>query len=305
MTTGPDESRLVLRALRQRLESLRRAGVDRVPSPPAIAPVRRSTAPRVEAIETKVGPEGLAERTSPAPPPPPPRPPRSEAAPVPPPPTALPVLVPSLFDTETPIAAPPLSREERIARLADLEAEVAVCQKCPHLAAARTRTVFGVGSPTARLMFVGEAPGADEDRLGEPFVGRAGKLLDDMITKGMGLTRAEVYIANVLKSRPPENRTPGPEEIAQCFPYLERQIEIIRPEFLCLLGRTAAGAVLDTSLPLGRLRGKWHRYRGIPTVVTYHPAYLLRYPEEKKKAWEDLQMLMKAMGLTPPARRGG
>jgi DNA polymerase len=152
-------------------------------------------------------------------------------------------------------------------------------------------------------MFVGEAPGADEDRTGVPFVGRAGQLLTDMITKGMGLAREEVYIANILKSRPPENRTPEPAEIANCLPYLERQIEIIRPEFLCLLGKVSASTLLDTALPLARLRGKWHRFRGIPTVVTYHPAYLLRNPVDKKKAWDDLQILMKAMGLTPPDRR--
>jgi DNA polymerase len=127
-------------------------------------------------------------------------------------------------------------------------------------------------------------------------------LLTDMITKGMGLGREEVYIANVLKSRPPENRTPEPHEIANCLPYLERQIAIIRPEFLCLLGKTAASALLDTALSVGRLRGRWHRYRGIPAIVTYHPSYLLRQPSAKKEAWDDLQMLMKAMGLKPPGR---
>ena len=138
------------------------------------------------------------------------------------------------------------SRRSGPRELAALAAEVAVCKRCPHLAATRTQTVFGTGSPTARLMFVGEAPGADEDRTGEPFVGRAGQLLTDMITKGMGLTRAEVYIANVLKSRPPENRNPLPDEIANCLPYLERQIAIIRPEYLCLLGATAAQTLLET-----------------------------------------------------------
>jgi DNA polymerase len=123
-----------------------------------------------------------------------------------------------------------------------------------------------------------------------------------MITKGMGLSRDEVYIANVLKSRPPENRDPLPDEVANCLPYLERQIAIIRPEFLCLLGRIAASALLDTSQSLGRLRKRWHDYRGIRTIVTYHPSYLLRNPAGKKDAWEDLQMLMKAMGLTPPGR---
>jgi DNA polymerase len=169
----------------------------------------------------------------------------------------------------------------------------------------RTQTVFGTGTPTARLMFVGEAPGADEDRTGQPFVGRAGQLLTDMITKGMGLTRDQVYIANVLKSRPPENRTPLPDEVAHCLPYLERQIAIIRPEFLCLLGATAAQALLETALSVGRLRGRWHRYRGIATLVTYHPSYLLRNPPAKKDAWEDLQILMQAMGLKAPERKKG
>jgi DNA polymerase len=191
---------------------------------------------------------------------------------------------------------------ERPGQLAALAAEVAACQRCPHLAASRTQTVFGTGSPTARLMFIGEAPGADEDRTGEPFVGRAGMLLTDMITKGMGLQRSDVYIANILKSRPPENRDPRPDEIGHCLPYLERQIAIVRPEFLCLLGRIAAQALLETALSMGRLRGKWHRCRGVLTLVTYHPAYLLRNPAAKKDAWDDLRMLMKQMGLNPPNR---
>jgi len=191
---------------------------------------------------------------------------------------------------------------ERPARLAALAAEVAQCQRCPHLAAERIQTVFGTGSPTARLMFIGEAPGADEDRAGEPFVGRAGQLLNDMITKGMGLQRSEVYIANILKSHPPLNRDPERDEIAHCLPYLEQQIAIVQPEFLCLLGRIAAQTLLETALSMSRLRGKWHRCRGILTLVTYHPSYLLRTPAAKKDAWVDLQMLMKQMGLTPPNR---
>jgi DNA polymerase len=201
--------------------------------------------------------------------------------------------------------APPVPAEERPAVLATAAAEVAVCTRCPHLASTRTQTVFGCGSPTARLMFIGEAPGADEDRLGQPFVGRAGQLLTDMITKGMGLRREEVYIANALKCRPPENRTPTPEEVAHCASYLEHQIAVIRPEFLCLLGRTAAGALLDITpaTTMGQLRRRWHGYRGIQTLVTYHPSYLLRTPAAKKDAWEDLQMLMKAMGLQVPRRK--
>ena len=191
--------------------------------------------------------------------------------------------------------------------LAAAAAEVARCVRCPHLASTRTQTVFGCGTPTARLMFIGEAPGADEDRIGQPFVGRAGQLLTDMITKGMGLSREEVYIANILKCRPPENRTPTLEEAANCSSYLEHQIAVIRPEFLCLLGKTAAIGVLGLSptASLGPLRRKWHRYRGIRTLVTYHPSYLLRNPPAKKDAWEDLQLLMKEMGLSVPGRKRG
>jgi DNA polymerase len=204
--------------------------------------------------------------------------------------------VPSLFGSAE-FEGAPVPACDRPAMLGALAAEVAVCRKCPYLADTRTQTVFGVGPPDSRLMFVGEAPGADEDRLGEPFVGRAGQLLNDMITKGMGLSRDEVYIANILKCRPPENRTPTVEEASNCIGYLERQIAIIRPEFLCLLGRVALQELLNTTLSMSKLRGKWHQYRGIPTIVTYHPAYLLRKPEFKREAWEDLQMLMKAMGL--------
>jgi DNA polymerase len=197
----------------------------------------------------------------------------------------------------------PMPAADRPAALLVLADEVAACWKCAHLAASRTQTVFGDGNPTAKLMFVGEAPGADEDRLGVPFVGRAGQLLTDMITKGMGLRREEVYIANVLKCRPPGNREPSLEESANCRSFLERQIEIVRPEFLCLLGRSAAFALLGSSLSMARLRRRWYRYRGIPTMATYHPSYLLRTPSAKKDAWQDLQMLMHAMGLKIPERR--
>jgi DNA polymerase len=153
-------------------------------------------------------------------------------------------------------------------------------------------------------MFIGEAPGGDEDRLGVPFVGKAGQLLTDMITKGMGLRREDVYIANILKCRPPENRDPTPTESSNCVGYLDRQIEIVRPEFICLLGRVASGTLLNTALSMGRLRGRWHRVHGIPTIATYHPSYLLRTPSAKKDAWEDLQMLMRAMGLVIPRKKG-
>ncbi len=207
----------------------------------------------------------------------------------------------SLFE-DTLTAKPKVPVGKRLAVLEALRDVVSTCPRCPQLVATRTQTVFGEGSPSARLMFIGEAPGADEDRTGRPFVGRAGRLLDDMITKGMGLRREDVYIANVIKCRPPENRVPLPDEIANCREYLDKQIELIRPEFLCLLGKTAASALLGTPLPMGKLRGKWFSYQGIKAIVTYHPSYLLRQPSGKKDAWEDLKLLMREMGLPLPKK---
>ena len=170
-----------------------------------------------------------------------------------------------------------------------LERTVAGCQKCG-LAATRTQTVFGVGDRAAQWMIVGEAPGAEEDRQGEPFVGRAGQLLNSML-KAIGLSRGEVYIANVLKCRPPHNRDPAPGEVACCLPYLHRQVALIRPRLILCVGRIAAQNLLGTDLPLARLRGRVHCLEpfGVPVVVTYHPAYLLRSPGEKRKAWVDLK----------------
>ncbi len=303
MTDEAHDSRVqLIREVRQRLESLRRAGLDRIPvAASLIGSALPPASPR--AVKPPVPTTEPPPRASPPTAPERPRPAVIEVPSVPSVPSH-PRPVSSLFG-EPEIETPPVPVVERPARLLSLAQEVAGCERCPHLAAARTQTVFGEGSATARLMFIGEAPGADEDRTGRPFIGRAGALLTDMITKGMGLERADVYIANILKSRPPENRDPLPEEIAHCLPFLERQIAIIRPEFLCLLGKVAASTLLETALPMGRLRGKWHRYRGIPAVVTYHPSYLLRNPAAKKDAWGDLQMLMQAMGLKPPARGKG
>ncbi|OGI37940.1 MAG: uracil-DNA glycosylase [Candidatus Muproteobacteria bacterium RBG_16_62_13] len=167
-----------------------------------------------------------------------------------------------------------------------LESAVKGCQKCA-LHATRKQTVFGVGNTRAQWMFVGEAPGADEDAQGEPFVGRAGQLLNSMLF-ALGLKREEVYIANVLKCRPPGNRDPQPGEVEQCEPYLIRQIELIQPKLIVALGRHAAHSLLKTGLPLARLRGQTLSYQGIPLVVTYHPAYLLRTLTDKRKAWDDL-----------------
>lgn len=168
-----------------------------------------------------------------------------------------------------------------------LEEAVRSCTKCA-LHSTRTQTVFGVGNRRAQWMFVGEAPGADEDRQGEPFVGAAGKLLNAMLT-ALGLKREEVFIANVLKCRPPNNRDPQANEVEQCEPYLIRQIELIQPKLIVALGRHAAHSLLKTDLALARLRGQPLSYQNIPLVVTYHPAYLLRTPSDKRKAWEDLR----------------
>jgi DNA polymerase len=168
------------------------------------------------------------------------------------------------------------------------------CTRC-ELSKTRKQGVFGVGDPNADWLIVGEAPGADEDRLGEPFVGQAGKLLDAMLA-AIGLQRGRnVYIANVLKSRPPGNRDPKPEEVAACLPYLERQIELIRPKLIVALGRFAAQSLLLTDTPISRLRGKLHEYRGVPLIVTYHPAYLLRNQADKARAWEDLLLAQATM----------
>jgi DNA polymerase len=164
------------------------------------------------------------------------------------------------------------------------------CLNCP-LGQTRNKFVYGVGSTGADLMFIGEAPGADEDRLGEPFVGRAGKLLDK-IFEAMKLSRQEVYIANILKCRPPGNRDPQPDEMQKCFPYLNEQIKLIQPKLICALGRIAAQALLKTTTPLGKLRKQWHDYEGIPMLITYHPAALLRFQAYKKDTWEDMQMLL-------------
>ncbi len=176
-----------------------------------------------------------------------------------------------------------------------LRQEVLTCTRCA-LHRSRTQGVLGVGSRQARWMVIGEAPGAEEDRRGEPFVGRAGQLLDAML-RSIGLSRgANVYIANILKSRPPGNRDPRPEEVAACLPYLLRQIELLRPGLLLAVGRVAAQNLLGTDAPLGRLRGRVHRFGELntPLVVTYHPAYLLRSPSDKRKAWEDLKFARNA-----------
>jgi uracil-DNA glycosylase len=180
--------------------------------------------------------------------------------------------------------------------LEELRAHIGDCRRCK-LAPGRTNLVFGVGNPQAQLMFVAEGPGRDEDLRGEPFVGRAGQLLTEIITKGMKLRRQDVYIANVVKCRPPENRNPEPDEIASCMPFLQRQIEIVRPRVIVALGTFAVQTVLGVKKPITRLRGEWHDYRGIKVMPTFHPAYLLRNPADKKLVWEDIKLVMAELGV--------
>lgn len=189
---------------------------------------------------------------------------------------------------------------DRAAQLHVVQEEVAGCTLCTELAETRTQTVFGVGDPQARLCFLGEAPGADEDRQGEPFVGRAGQLLTKII-EACGLRREQVYILNVLKCRPPGNRNPSGEEAENCRGFLDRQLEIIQPEFICCLGSVAVQNLLGTKQALGKMRGRFHDYKGIQVLATYHPAYLLRNPPAKRDVWEDLQLLLKEMGLEVPS----
>ena len=177
------------------------------------------------------------------------------------------------------------------------------CRRCK-LWPLRTNLVFGVGNPAAELMFVGEAPGADEDLRGEPFVGRAGQLLTDIIERGMGMPRSEVYICNVIKCRPPGNRNPEPDEVAACEPFLLRQIEIVRPRVIVGLGTFAVQALLKVKTPISKLRGNWHELRGIRMMPTFHPAYLLRNPADKRLVWQDIQLVMNELGRPIPKRGG-
>ena len=191
---------------------------------------------------------------------------------------------------------PSLPASERATALKVLQEEVARCTQCDELASTRSQTVFGVGNPSTRLVLLGEGPGADEDRIGEPFVGAAGQLLDKIIS-ACSLSRSDVYILNTVKCRPPGNRNPSQSELANCWGYAERQLEILQPEFICCLGSVAARTLLKTTLSIGKLRRQLHSYRGSRVLVTYHPAYLLRTPSAKKHVCEDMQFLMKEMGI--------
>lgn len=192
------------------------------------------------------------------------------------------------------------SREDREWRLNQLKQRVAACTRCQELASTRTQTVFGVGNPEARILFVGEAPGADEDAQGEPFVGAAGQLLDK-ITVACGLKREEIYICNILRCRPPGNRKPQPDEATNCREYLDGQIAIIDPEFIVCWGATAAQNLLGTEENIGRLRGRFFQHGRATVLCTYHPSYLLRNPSAKKDVWADMKLFLNKAGLPVPA----
>ncbi len=236
--------------------------------------------------------------------PPPTRP--SSLAPPPPAPAPLeqPLALGLPGDAPAPASGPPLSPEAKAAAFADLRQRAMACVRCPHLVSSRKNVVFGVGDINAQLMFIGEAPGADEDDQGEPFVGRAGQLLTKII-QAMGLRRDSVYIANILKCRPDTpgqasgNRKPTPEEMQTCIPYLHEQIDLIQPKVLVALGGTAAEGLLGRAIYITRMRGQWHTFRGTPLMLTYHPAYLLRNmsPIEKRRVWEDMLQVMGKLSL--------
>jgi DNA polymerase len=214
-------------------------------------------------------------------------------------------VAPSLFselEEPAPAAADVESRRHELTVLAE---QVAGCTRCPELASSRTQTVFGVGPLEPDLCFLGEAPGADEDRTGEPFVGAAGQLLNRIIA-ACGMKREEVFICNILRCRPPGNRQPRPAESDNCREWLDTTLDLVRPKFICCLGATAAQNLLRTKTPIGKMRGKFYEYRGIPVICTYHPASLLpsRSPEKKKDVWEDMKTLLQRMGKPIPKAGG-
>ena len=203
---------------------------------------------------------------------------------------------------ERPWSLPSLGIEERQTHFDVLNNEVKSCRKCADIVCFRQQTVFGAGPLQPTVCFMGEAPGADEDRTGQPFVGRAGQLLTKII-EAMQLKREEVFILNALKCRPPQNRTPVPDEIDNCHPYVEAQLEILQPKFIVCLGAVAVRSLLGLNLPVGSLRGRFHQYRQARVVVTYHPSYLLRNESAKKLVWQDMQMLMRELGITPRGKQ--
>ncbi len=287
---NPPDRGLILASLRDYVEQLREEGLEGPPAAESSAAPRES--PRVHAVIEAPPAASAAPLAAP-----------SMAAandrPAPPPLAAnAPDAAPRSAPDELFYRYPGL---EKTAELAALREFIGDCTRCK-LAPKRTNLVFGVGNPSAELMFVGEAPGADEDARGEPFVGRAGQLLTDIIERGMGMARSEVYICNVIKCRPPENRNPEPDEVAACEPFLFRQIDLVRPRVIVGLGAFAVQALLQVKTPISKLRGNWHEFRRIRMMPTFHPAYLLRNPADKRLVWADIQEVMRELGRPLPSR---
>jgi DNA polymerase len=284
--------RVARRLIAQRLESLQRCGVEQLGKLP-VAPLFADTAGSRAKPGQDPHPSDASPSLSSMP--------RAKTAPLSPAVSVVSGQDSLIQPDSTKLAAGDGNREEL---LNAVNAEVRACTLCRDLACTRKQTVFGVGNAHARVVFFGEAPGADEDRLGEPFVGRAGQLLTKII-EACGWQRSDVYIMNVLKCRPPDNRNPLPHEVDNCRPFFQRQLEILRPEYIVCAGTVPAQALLQTAEPVGRLRGRFHRYKDSTVLVTYHPSYLLRNPSAKKYVWDDMQMLLKEMGLPVPKRGAG
>jgi DNA polymerase len=281
------------RALRQVLEDWQRAGLSHLPIPPR----KRSAVALAEAASPTVVPRAASFRHAlPRPDKEPPVPRRASASPPVEVTHPLPIVSEPLPDSPHPIG----SRADREWRLNAWKERVAKCVRCRELAAHRTQTVFGVGNPEARILFIGEAPGADEDAQGEPFVGAAGQLLDRIIA-ACGLKREDLYICNILRCRPPGNRKPLPDEAANCREFLDAQLSIVDPEFILCLGATAAQNLLNTTDSIGRLRGRFFQHGRAKVLCTYHPSYLLRNPAAKKDVWEDMKLFLREAGLPVPA----
>jgi uracil-DNA glycosylase family 4 len=278
--SSPSDRQSVTRQVRQHLESLKRAGVEFLP---AAAPLREAQLPQPVAPEPRIA---LAIK---------PTTPLEAADPV--------VASVALFQEPAIVAAEEaLNSEQRRHELTVLSERVKGCTRCDELVANRSRTVFGVGPINPELCFIGEAPGMDEDRQGEPFVGAAGQLLNRIIA-ACGMKREEVYIANICKCRPPKNRTPLPQEATNCREYLDRQLELVKPKFICTLGACATQNLLNTRVGIMKLRGSFQEYRGIPVMCTLHPSYLLRVPEAKKDVWDDMKKLLQRMGRPVPGQK--
>lgn len=278
--------------------------IARHPLPDEIAQWPVADRNSADATGSSKGPSTLqpapTKQASPPPKPSPPPVPSSPENPLPTKPIApLPPMEGPI--TLTPWVNTSLDDNGRAVALQGLHEEVKACRKCADIVCRRMQTVFGIGPLRPKLVMMGEAPGADEDRAGEPFVGAAGQLLDKILVAS-GLARNQVYIMNTLKCRPPGNRTPVDAEIENCRPFFESQLEILQPDYIICWGSIAARAVLRRNDSVGRLRGRFHAYKNAKVLVTYHPSYLLRTPEAKHQTWDDMKMLMRELGITPPTR---